>query len=333
MVKTRPSQPLIIWYVTDEKPGHLNQILGLVEAIKRHFISEREIHHNLTWNDTKAYVFSTRKQRRALFKNNWSLFKALLGFCPRHSLPEPQLVIGAGHATHWTVVAASRAFKAPSVILMKPSLPEGFFDYLIVPEHDGLNRSEKVFMTRGAINRIQPQTKVAGTGLILLGGPSKHFWWHDHQITQQLQDLLVFRPDIHWQLSTSPRTPDNIEKQLSQITLQYNNIKLIKFADCEKNWLHNKITTSEQVWVTPDSVSMVYEALTSGADVGIFNMKSKDSKVSKSITALINNQSITPLNLYLKEQKIYHNQLPFAEADKAASWLIKKISNNNLNEK
>ncbi|HFB65446.1 MAG TPA: hypothetical protein ENJ60_07900 [Aeromonadales bacterium] len=326
-------QLLIIWYVTDDKPGHINQILGLIDALERQLSQPVVSEPEYNFNGVKAYVFSTRQQRRTLFKNNWSKLKALFGFVPDISLPAPNLIIGAGHATHCTVLAASRAYKIPSVILMKPSLPVSWFDYLIVPEHDGLENTDNVLTIRGAINRMQPQQKMPQSGLILLGGPSKHYIWDEEEIVQQFRNLIAVKADVRWKISTSRRTPKNFEDTIDKIMRQHNNLKLIKFDDCEKNWLKENLPQNEQVWVTPDSVSMIFEALSSGADVGIFEMRSTHSKVSKSIADLVTSHQVTTLDVYIRAKEMFRNDFPLNEGEKAARWLLEKISNNNATEK
>lgn len=325
-------QPLILWYITDDKPGHINQILGLVDALERQLSKRTDNNQKQQFSGIKAYVFSTRQQRRALFKSHWSKLKGLIGIAPDISLPKPRLIVGAGHSTHWTVIAASNAFKVPSVLLLKPSLPLRFFNYVIVPEHDGLENTDKVFTTKGAINRIQPQQKTPSTGLILLGGPSKHYIWNDEKIVKQLEDLIALKSDIKWHISTSRRTPENFELLVSDIEQRYANVTLMKFADCEKNWLKDNLSKNQQIWVTPDSVSMVFEALSSGADVGVFDLQSTQSKVSGSIMDLIHNHQITTINEYLKNKEMFHNDSPLNEGEKAASWLLEKIGKVNVSE-
>jgi mitochondrial fission protein ELM1 len=54
------------------------------------------------------------------------------------------------------------------------------------------------------------------------------------------------------------------------------------------DWLEEQLTQAGEVWVTPDSVSMVYEALTAGCRVGLFDLPSRPgSRVAKGVKDLL----------------------------------------------
>ena len=80
--------PRVVWRFSDGKPGHDNQSLGLVDALQR-----RTRIHNY---DIPVQPGAGRH--------------LLLGRFPDGSLlPDPWLIIGAGHATHLPMLAARRA--------------------------------------------------------------------------------------------------------------------------------------------------------------------------------------------------------------------------------
>ena len=72
------------------------------------------------------------------------------------TLPTPDLLLGAGHHTHLSLLAARRIRGGKVVVLMRPSLPPGLFDLCLIPEHDAPPARPNVLATRGALNRIQP---------------------------------------------------------------------------------------------------------------------------------------------------------------------------------
>jgi hypothetical protein len=52
-------------------------------------------------------------------------------------------------------------------------------------------------------------------------------------------------------------------------------------------WLEGQLARAGEAWVTPDSVSMVYEALTAGCRVGLFDLPAKPaSRVARGVLAL-----------------------------------------------
>ena len=43
---------------------------------------------------------------------------------------------------------------------MKPNLPIVWFDYAVIPEHDGILSNERVIVTRGALNQFVMKTDI-----------------------------------------------------------------------------------------------------------------------------------------------------------------------------
>ncbi len=164
--------PLVIWRLTDGKPGHMQQTLGLVQALAArtacNTIDIDLTHERAGWLDL------------------------LLGrFAPGVARHRPDLIVGAGHATHIALLAARRAAGGRAVALMKPSLPVGLFDFVITPEHDGLSESTRVINTIGVLNPMQAAAKQPDSLLFLIGGPSKHVLWDDAAVLRQVEALAA----------------------------------------------------------------------------------------------------------------------------------------------
>lgn len=54
---------------------------------------------------------------------------------------------------------------AKTIILMKPNYPLTWFDYAVIPQHDGIAASERVLITRGALNPIMNKQRHQAHGL------------------------------------------------------------------------------------------------------------------------------------------------------------------------
>src|SRR5690606_19667671 len=126
--------------LSDGRPGHENQSVGLAEALRRR---------------TGASVECVRWPAGA------GLFKRI-GLARAGGEGGVDLLIGAGHGTHLPLLAAARKFGARSVVIMKPSLPRGLFDLCVVPRHDLAVPADSgnVVVTRGALNRIPEDAAV-----------------------------------------------------------------------------------------------------------------------------------------------------------------------------
>ncbi|MDP1658179.1 MAG: ELM1/GtrOC1 family putative glycosyltransferase [Methylotenera sp.] len=293
--------PLVVWRVVDGKRGHERQTQGLLCALQQLFALQ---------------TFDV--QRLTLVRAFWSW---LIGrFITKQKLPQPAIIVGAGHSTHLTMLAASRALGAKTIVLMRPSLPLVCFDLCIIPEHDGIF-AKNVLSSKGALNPVQAATqKDQRLGLILLGGLSHHYDWDDAVIMRQLIELVVHHTEMNWLISTSPRTPESILHLLRDLHLT--NVTLVGYHEVDADWLPSKMALATYVWVTPDSVSMVYEALTAGASVGVFDLVAKSgSKVAHGIADLVSSQYLTPYHDWEKHRVLTPAGIAFNEAARCAQWI------------
>ena len=304
-----PGGKLVVWLVTDGKPGHENQSRGLAEALARATPSEIHLYPALpAWRAGLAW----------LLKN-----------LPGQSLPAPDLIIGAGHATHMTLLAARRAEGGRAVVLMKPSLPRRCFDLCILPRHDGVAADARTMVTEGALNRILPATAGdARQGLLLIGGTSPHFEWNSDTVQLQIKRILAHTPEMHWTLATSRRTPADFLAQLPP----HPNLTIVPHTATSPDWLPAQFARCGTVWVTPDSASMVFEALTAGAEVGVFDLPvNPKSRVGQAIAALTDARRITRFADWCTSGKLHPDghQHPLAEADRCANWILEWLKKEN----
>lgn len=294
------ARPLVVWVVSDGKPGHLNQSLGLAEALARAVPTEHQIVPALpAWRAALAW---------------------LLKRMPGKTLPAPDLILGAGHGTHLTLLAARRAGGGRAVVLMKPSLPRRCFDLAIVPRHDGVAADAHTLVTEGALNRIHPAgARDPQRGLMLIGGESPHFQWDGDAIQVQINSVLARTPDMQWTLTTSRRTPAEFLAALPAAP----NLAVVPHTATGPDWLPQQLAGCGTAWVTPDSASMVYEALTAGAEVGVFDLPvNPKSRVGWAIAELADAKRVTRFVSWCAHGTLHPNTQPLAEADRCAEWIL-----------
>lgn len=242
------------------------------------------------------------------------------------------VLIAAGHACHSSLIAAKKHYKAKSVLLMKPSLPLSCFDVCIVPAHDEVAKADNVIVTEGALNPVVYGGEKKHLNMMLIGGPSKHFHWDDKQVLLQIKQQLEKQAEVSkdWLLISSRRTPDSFYQLLHQEELP---LTLLKPDDVEAGWLATQFPFANECWVSPDSVSMVYEALTAEAKVSVFSLQECEptTRVAKGIRGLIEAGRVNELD---KPQGFpggqSHNpelsQKPFNQADMVARALLDQYS-------
>lgn len=299
MASNRGYRRRIVWRFSDGKPGHDNQSLGLVEALERIMSLES---HTLP-------PLSTPRALTCLLTGR---------FPSADDLPSPDLILGAGHRTHLSLLAARRVRGGKAIILMKPSLPLVWFDLCLIPEHDDPPTRGNVVTTRGALNRIHPSASHdANYGLFLIGGPSIHFGWDDLALLSQISAIMKAHIDVSWTLTTSRRTPESFMESLSDLSLS--NLTVVPFTKTRANWLPAQLSRASQVWVSADSVSMVYETLTAGAGVGILEVpRHMDSRVARGLSNLVHDGLVTPFSAWQRGRQLQALPQPIDEAARCA---------------
>ncbi len=269
------TEVLNVWRITDGKSGHENQIDGLIIGLEQYY--------------------SIRSFEIPVYAKGVGWGSAFLKrFPPQYALPKPDLVVGAGSRTHSSVWAAGRATGAPTLLLMAPPpFLTGLFSLCIVPEHDGKSGSN-IIQTIGALNCVRPGTeRRRDRGIFLIGGPSKHHNWSLQTLRVQVETILRSDPLIRWTLTDSRRTPPETSDVLKK--MEHDRLRFQSHEDTDSSWLPEQLASAAAVWVTEDSVSMIYEALSSGAAVGILPVprKRNSAKILKGIETLWAREFVT----------------------------------------
>ncbi|MBJ6138721.1 mitochondrial fission ELM1 family protein [Marinobacter litoralis] len=296
-----------IWLITDNKPGHKNQLKGLGNRLR--VLTGASIH----WVNAADYSVP--------------LWRALLGVAPAldTSLPAPVMIVAAGSGSHRLLLAFRR--KASTVVLMKPAFPLAWVDAAIIPAHDKTKPSRRTLVTEGVINAVTPMAQLTSKpeALILIGGPSPHFDWDDDAVFSEITDLIDRYPEWRWTISDSRRTPAALTSKLND--LQTTKVTFLSHAQTHENWLNHQLAGSRAVWVTPDSVSMVSEAATSGVPTGLLNLPARsNSRVANGIHRLAEQGWVyfwQDHSRVMTEHPEHHVRL--WEADRAARWLIQRF--------
>jgi len=277
-----------LWFISDGKPGHINQSLGLLEALHRRLPS-------ITWREIPVM----------------SIWQAIR-FTSQHHKQRPNLIISTGHRTHLTLLILSKIMRVPSIVLMKPSLPLYWFDLCIIPEHDSPPARQNIINSMGPLNKIQPANKEAGSGFILVGGPSKHFDWQPEPLHAQLIKLIQQDPR-NWTIATSRRTPEGTISLLQTLA----NVTLVLATETDADWLPSLLAKTELCWVTQDSMSMIYEALTAGCNVKLLEVPTRsENRLTRGIQKL-------QLSGYLSADK--NPPVKLAEADRCAEIIQQRF--------
>ena len=290
-----------IVYVSDGKAGHRSQAVGLYKAM------QRQSNIEVTFQEISIQELPIFSLLKAILARRFGLFEK-----------KPDYIFGVGSHTQARVLLLGRVYpKAKTVIMMKPNFPVNWFDYAIIPQHDGVKESMHVITTQGALNPIVNENRHQPNRiLIALGGNSKRHQWNDEKVLSSIQRLVENNVHATFILTTSRRTPDTFLETLPQQNF-YSKLQIFPVEHTPQGWVFEEMQKAEVVWVTEDSVSMIFEALTAGCQVGIIEIdRLKSDRITQLLDQLLSND-------LLDKQHIKLLNLKLDEASRVADILLK----------
>lgn len=308
--------------VTDRRPGHEKQSRGVVQALRRY----------LRVDLTECAVTRPSPAQNLLFFARYWCGSSLGGV----DVDGCDLVIGSGSSTHLPILALARQHQARSVICMTPPWPlRDRFDLCLSPIHDRVRPAANIFSTIGPPTSSQAtDTHDSTKGLICIGGsdPASHVW-NEKRIVADVKSLIKrSRQILSWTLASSPRTPKSTEYLLDMLAQETAEVRFVPFSQTEPGWIEQQYRQHQVVWITADSISMVYEALSSGCRVGLIPVawRKKNSKFRYSEAYLVSRRLIMPLSAQLDDTGTWEKRQPLDEADRCAREIVKRWWPNNL---
>ena len=295
----------LIRVISEGRPGHENQSVGLALALARRTGAEVEIVPIPTSWSLLA------RRRAALFVQ-----KGI-----------PQLIIGAGHKVHLPLWFAARKFAARSVVIMAPTWPKRWFDLCIIPRHDAAPgvADPRLITTLGALNRL-PETIPAkqARGLVLVGGPSKSHGWDSATTATAIAAVVNARPDLTWTVSDSRRTPPEFLHQLRRQQLR---AEIISHHQTKADWVPTQLMPAAEAWATEDSVSMIFEAVTAGARTGILPVPvaRPRAELVQAVQNLVREGYATPYAEWARNGQQLPDAKPLHETGRCADLVLQKL--------
>lgn len=344
--KRTPNRTVVI--LSDGKAGHLHQS----EAVLK-------IAHDLSFPDLISTKVIEVKFKNKLFKALLPLFDILANFTlfgtksyfkwalPKNTFLELEktfadIVISCGSSLSLVNLWLAKDNNARSVIIMKPSFINlKKFDLAIVPEHDHPQRLKNVVITLGPPISIEPKTLLEkGRELkdrfklserpkigVLLGGNTKGYYFEKKDIDNLIDKLKKICSELNLGLliTTSRRTPKEIEYLLKERLANFNNCELLIIAN-ENNFpgaVEGILGLSVVVIVSAESVSMLSEAASSGRSVIAFKPRLKKTNFLFKTT-----KQTSFLNRLIKEEYVVG-----LEVDRLAEFIKNRKVNKTLSNK
>jgi mitochondrial fission protein ELM1 len=322
-----PYQPETEFHVVaflDGRPGHEKQTLGIVQALQE-IVRVRITHVTLK----KQSLFDTLLHSCALFVPGVRFGGAM------PQADDAHLLIGTGSHTHLPMLLAKKRTGIPVVTCMSPARHlRNLFDLCFIPEHDGLREAVNIVHTAGAPNMSKNRgMHESNQGLILFGGiDEKSHHWDGKKIVAMVEELIQNDDRFCWTLSSSPRTPDDTVNLLKKLDEKYPKIQFFDYRDTPDGWVEKQYDRCGVVWVTSDSISMIYEALSAGCQVGILPMiwKRENCKFRRNEAMLVSRGLVRPFSGLEQPGDGREDTGGLNEAQRCARIIVEKWWPNSL---
>ena len=256
----------ICWF-KDSKIGHEKQVHAILDnlALSQDLLIEERYISNPVWLELLLYLLKIKPKQDSI----------------------PDIIIGAGSKTTIPMLRYKIDSKTKVISVMKPQFFESKFDLIVAPRHDYKVVPDNVFTYIGSIAKVNINPELEDIGLIVIGGVNKHFNFDDDYLISQIDFVISLFPDTNWIVFNSRRTPESFNERIKK------NTSIQKFINVTKNFepLNDYLLKAKFKFVTPDSVNMIFESLSSSGETYLFDMhSSRENKITRLIDEVKNNK-------------------------------------------
>ncbi len=295
--KSSPQRSILV--LSDQKAGHLNQSMAVAEMVEETLSSRLKAKTLVSIVEVR---FKNRLSRFLL--NTFSLISmrgcqgcliCLKKFLTKESYRNlknryADIIISCGSSLAGLNLILKRENNAKSIVVMNPGfLPKRLFNLIISPRHDGLKEGGNILITEGAPNRIRDEAIKKGIEILeghgswvmghggiglLVGGDTKDFRLLRRDVEAVSEGVLRISEEYNRDIfiTTSRRTSKEIEEVIKKKFSSFTHCKLLIIAN-DKNIegaVPGIFGLSEVVILSPESISMISEAASSGRYAVVF---------------------------------------------------------------
>ena len=321
---------ITLWVLSDGRPGHENQALGLAEALARRRPAAVVL-RRMRLAGWAALVPASLSWRLTGRVADWP-FSGLVEGAEALVPPWPAVVIGAGRRVAPVAAALRRRHDVAAVQILDPQMPPRAFDAVVVPEHDRLARARSaanVVRCVGAPNRLTPMAIAEAASCwaerlarlrrprlaVLIGGPGRSARFGEKQAAELAVALETLAGGHGLMVTGSPRTPQGLLRRLAACLPGD-----FVWDGAGENPYPGLLGHADAVLVTEDSVSMASEAATTGLPVHVFPVGGVAPKIRRFHEGLTARGVSRPFTGGISRWSYE----PLAEADRIAGDLVRR---------
>jgi mitochondrial fission protein ELM1 len=249
--------------VSDGKPGHFNQSMALC----RHLGLEYEI-VEVAYKNRAAKALSYLLDRLGIYTEQ------ILQLSANSSELEADVVVSTGSTTYYANKLLARKLSLPNIAILYPGGYRLDFDHILCPAYDhppgreniillplNLCAAEPAFFEEKASEFTSRHAQRRPAVGFIIGGPNAVSVIDPARLQNQLEQLFRLTEGLERWVTTSRRTPKEIEVIIESMPFDYT---LINSRD-PYNPIPAFIQLCERLVVTSDSASMISECASFGA--------------------------------------------------------------------
>ncbi|MDD2450462.1 MAG: ELM1/GtrOC1 family putative glycosyltransferase [Sulfurovum sp.] len=261
--------------LSDGRPGHLNQSIAFAKYL------------NVTYDIVPVKFRSKWAKGVSFVFDRVHFYTDLLHI----SSPPPDVtydgVVSAGSDTYYLNKFLSKKLHARSITMM---LPRGYrydFDLIFAQRHDAPPLKENIVQIPANFAYIEPKGiyKTANPSIgIVIGGSNRYFTLTPQKLKAQLDLIIRHYQGYEIAVTTSPRTPKEIERLVKSYGFDY----AVIFSENPVNPIADFLEQCSDVFITADSTSMISEAVSWGnANVEILPLEYQGENKFTRFTAFL----------------------------------------------
>ena len=251
--------------LTEGMHGMISQVEGLAKALDLDFIHEK-IELNNFW---KFIPPKLTPIQNFVFKNDIN--------------KDFNIVISCGRKSVIPSIFLKKKFKNKiiNVHIQDPKVSLSHFDFVVVPEHDGLT-GKNVINSKGAIhylrdNELDENMSYLKSRLnkekivsLIVGGPNKYYDYKTIEVEKIFNKIKINFIDNGYQLIFIPsmRTPRSVIDR----AINFFDKNQVIITDIDKKAYLSSLRLANYIVVTCDSTSMISEAAITGKPIYIAQM-------------------------------------------------------------
>ena len=303
--------------LTEGLHGMKSQVEGLAKALDLDYFHEKIV-LNYPWNLVPPFL---TPKKSFIFKNRIKKDFDIVISCGRKSII-PSIILKKNSNK-----------KIINIHIQNPKVSLANFDFVIVPEHDGIN-GKNVFVSDGAIHYVTTEEIIKNSDYLndriqkdkdiitlVLGGPNKYYDYSNENMINIFSKIKKHLDEKNLQLIVIPsnRTPGKV----IQFAKEYFNKNRLIIENIDKKAYLSSLALAKYIIVTCDSSSMISEAALTGKPlyVAMIPPKRNDKRFQKFRNLLESKKIIR----YLKNDLDVWNYEKLDETKRIAKLIKEKI--------